>query len=159
MHPRPDHGLRCGQPANLHVRFQAHDILGGVMWNRSMTPGTLCWVSVTRVWCLDWFVNARWMTRIDAEYFRDGSRRASDHVTDSIRGPRCMPGLVNDSRLLSRGTSTLLGLSALGTAEYFREELQQDVLLFIDNIFRFVQAGSEVSALLGRLTSAVSDSI
>ena len=48
-----------------------------------------------------------------------------------------------------------VGLSALTVAEYFREELQQDVLLFIDNIFRFVQAGSEVSALLGRLTSAV----
>jgi ATP synthase alpha/beta family, nucleotide-binding domain len=48
-----------------------------------------------------------------------------------------------------------VGLSALTIAEYFREELQQDVLLFIDNIFRFVQAGSEVSALLGRLTSAV----
>ena len=46
-------------------------------------------------------------------------------------------------------------LSALTVAEYFREDLQQDVLLFIDNIFRFVQAGSEVSALLGRLTSAV----
>jgi F-type H+/Na+-transporting ATPase subunit beta len=49
----------------------------------------------------------------------------------------------------------LVGLSALTIAEYFREELQQDVLLFIDNIFRFVQADSEVSALLGRLTSAV----
>ena len=48
-----------------------------------------------------------------------------------------------------------VGLSALTVAEYFREDLQQDVLLFIDNIFRFVQAGSEVSALLGRLTSAV----
>ena len=46
-----------------------------------------------------------------------------------------------------------VGLSALTVAEYFREDLQQDVLLFIDNIFRFVQAGSEVSALLGRLNS------
>ena len=40
-------------------------------------------------------------------------------------------------------------------AEYFREQGGQDVLLFIDNIFRFVQAGSEVSALLGRMPSAV----
>lgn len=53
------------------------------------------------------------------------------------------------------GARMRVGLSALTVAEYFREELQQDVLLFIDNIFRFVQAGSEVSALLGRLTSAV----
>ena len=48
-----------------------------------------------------------------------------------------------------------VGLSALTAAEYFRDAIQQDVLLFIDNIFRFVQAGSEVSALLGRLPSAV----
>ncbi|HPB69256.1 MAG TPA: F0F1 ATP synthase subunit beta, partial [Candidatus Omnitrophota bacterium] len=48
-----------------------------------------------------------------------------------------------------------VALSALSVAEYFREEQQQDVLLFIDNIFRFVQAGAEVSALLGRIPSAV----
>lgn len=47
-----------------------------------------------------------------------------------------------------QGARMRVGLSALTVAEYFREELQQDVLLFIDNIFRFVQAGSEVSALL-----------
>ncbi len=46
-------------------------------------------------------------------------------------------------------------LSALTVAEYFRDVIQQDVLLFIDNTFRFVQAGSEVSALLGRLPIAV----
>lgn len=46
-------------------------------------------------------------------------------------------------------------LSGLTMAEYFRDELGQDVLLFIDNIFRFIQAGSEVSALLGRMPSAV----
>ena len=46
-------------------------------------------------------------------------------------------------------------LSALTMAEYFRDEQGQDVLLFIDNIFRFTQAGSEVSALLGRMPSAV----
>ena len=48
-----------------------------------------------------------------------------------------------------------VGLSGLTMAEYFREETHKDVLLFIDNIFRFVQAGSEVSALMGRMPSAV----
>jgi F-type H+/Na+-transporting ATPase subunit beta len=53
------------------------------------------------------------------------------------------------------GARLRVGLSGLTMAEYFREEKGQDVLLFIDNIFRFVQAGSEVSALLGRMPSAV----
>ncbi len=53
------------------------------------------------------------------------------------------------------GSRLRVALSALTMAEYFRDEAQQDVLLFIDNIFRFVQAGSEVSALLGRMPSAV----
>ncbi|CCW34418.1 ATP synthase F1 subcomplex beta subunit [Chthonomonas calidirosea] len=53
------------------------------------------------------------------------------------------------------GARLRVALSALTIAEYFREEEGQDVLLFIDNIFRFVQAGSEVSALLGRIPSAV----
>jgi F-type H+-transporting ATPase subunit beta len=53
------------------------------------------------------------------------------------------------------GSRLRIGLSALTMAEYFRDEKGQDVLLFIDNIFRFVQAGSEVSALLGRMPSAV----
>jgi len=53
------------------------------------------------------------------------------------------------------GARLRVGLSALTMAEYFRDEMHQDVLLFIDNIFRFVQAGSEVSALLGRMPSAV----
>ena len=48
-----------------------------------------------------------------------------------------------------------VGLSGLTMAEYFRDVKHQDVLLFIDNIFRFTQAGSEVSALLGRMPSAV----
>jgi F-type H+-transporting ATPase subunit beta len=48
-----------------------------------------------------------------------------------------------------------VGLTGLTVAEYFRDEEGQDVLLFIDNIFRFTQAGSEVSALLGRMPSAV----
>ncbi len=53
------------------------------------------------------------------------------------------------------GARLRVGLSALTVAEYFRDEEGQDVLLFIDNIFRFTQAGSEVSALLGRMPSAV----
>jgi F-type H+-transporting ATPase subunit beta len=53
------------------------------------------------------------------------------------------------------GARFRVGLSALTCAEYFRDEENRDVLLFIDNIFRFVQAGSEVSALLGRMPSAV----
>lgn len=53
------------------------------------------------------------------------------------------------------GARLRVGLSALTMAEYFRDQRGQDVLLFIDNIFRFTQAGSEVSALLGRMPSAV----
>ena len=53
------------------------------------------------------------------------------------------------------GARARVGLSGLTVAEYFRDEEGQDVLLFIDNIFRFTQAGSEVSALLGRIPSAV----
>jgi F-type H+-transporting ATPase subunit beta len=53
------------------------------------------------------------------------------------------------------GARLRVALSALTIAEYFRDEAKQDVLLFVDNIFRFTQAGSEVSALLGRMPSAV----
>jgi F-type H+-transporting ATPase subunit beta len=53
------------------------------------------------------------------------------------------------------GARLRVGLTGLTVAEYFRDEERQDVLLFIDNIFRFTQAGSEVSALLGRMPSAV----
>jgi F-type H+-transporting ATPase subunit beta len=53
------------------------------------------------------------------------------------------------------GARARVALTALSSAEYFRDEENQDVLLFIDNIFRFTQAGSEVSALLGRMPSAV----
>jgi F-type H+-transporting ATPase subunit beta len=53
------------------------------------------------------------------------------------------------------GARQRVGLSALTVAEYFRDVMKQDLLLFIDNIFRFTQAGSEVSALLGRIPSAV----
>ena len=53
------------------------------------------------------------------------------------------------------GSRLIVGQSALAQAEYFRDEANQDVLFFIDNIFRFVQAGSEISTLLGRIPSAV----
>jgi F-type H+-transporting ATPase subunit beta len=53
------------------------------------------------------------------------------------------------------GARLRVALTALTMAEYFRDEAHEDVLLFIDNIFRFSQAGSEVSALLGRIPSAV----
>lgn len=53
------------------------------------------------------------------------------------------------------GARARVALTALSVAEYFRDEMNQDVLLFVDNIFRFTQAGAEVSALLGRIPSAV----
>lgn len=53
------------------------------------------------------------------------------------------------------GNRLRVGLTALSMAEYFRDQKHEDVLLFIDNVFRFAQAGSEVSALLGRMSSAV----
>jgi F0F1-type ATP synthase beta subunit len=53
------------------------------------------------------------------------------------------------------GARARVGLTALTVSEYFRDQEGQDVLLFIDNIFRFTQANSEVSALLGRIPSAV----
>src|SRR4051794_13364946 len=64
-------------------------------------------------------------------------------------------GLVSGEREEPRGTRLRVALSALTMAEYFRDVQNQDVLLFIDNIFRFTQAGSEVSTLLGRMPSAV----
>src|SRR5690625_7438832 len=53
------------------------------------------------------------------------------------------------------GSRMRVALSGLTMAEYFRDVKKQDVLLFVDNIFRYIQAGSEVSALLGRMSSAV----
>src|SRR5436189_4333060 len=64
-------------------------------------------------------------------------------------------GLVYGQMNEPPGARLRVGLSALAVTEYFRDEKNQDVLLFIDNIFRFSQAGSEVSALLGRTPSAV----
>src|SRR5258705_601639 len=79
------------------------------------------------------------------------------------RGPNGLPilkpgsriGLVYGQMNEPPGARLRVALSALAVTEYFRDEKNQDVLLFIDNIFRFSQAGSEVSALLGRTPSAV----
>ncbi len=70
-------------------------------------------------------------------------------------------GVINQAALIygqmtePPGARARVALTALAAAEYFRDEEGQDVLLFVDNIFRFTQAGSEVSALLGRMPSAV----
>jgi len=70
-------------------------------------------------------------------------------------------GVINNSCLVfgqmnePPGARLRVGLSALTIAEYFRDEERKDVLLFIDNVFRYIQAGSEVSTLLGRMPSAV----
>ena len=75
----------------------------------------------------------------------------------SIRttGTRSKVALVYGQMTEPPGARLRVGLTGLTVAEYFRDEEGQDVLLFIDNIFRFTQAGSEVSALLGRMPSAV----
>src|SRR3954466_15509549 len=65
------------------------------------------------------------------------------------------PALIYGQRNEPPGARLRVGLSGLTVAEYFRDVQGQDVLLFIDNIFRFTQAGSEVSTLLGRMPSAV----
>src|SRR5271170_3603238 len=73
----------------------------------------------------------------------------------NIDGPGSKAALVYGQMNEPPGARARVGLSALTLAEYFRDEEGQDVLFFVDNIFRFTQAGSEVSALLGRIPSAV----
>jgi F-type H+-transporting ATPase subunit beta len=74
------------------------------------------------------------------------------HPADSVKSKAALVyGQMNEPP----GARARVALSALTMAEYFRDEEGQDVLLFVDNIFRFTQAGSEVSALLGRIPSAV----
>jgi F-type H+/Na+-transporting ATPase subunit beta len=70
-------------------------------------------------------------------------------------GPGSKAALVYGQRNEPPGARARVGLTGLTLAEYFRDEEGQDVLFFVDNIFRFTQAGSEVSALLGRIPSAV----
>jgi len=86
-----------------------------------------------------------------------------DEKHQIIRGENGLPillpgskiGLVYGQMNEPPGARLRVALSALAVTEYFRDEKNQDVLLFVDNIFRFSQAGSEVSALLGRTPSAV----
>src|ERR1700754_99407 len=84
------------------------------------------------------------------------TREGNDLITEMTES-----GVIADTALVfgqmdePPGTRMRVALSALTMAEYFRDEQDQDVLLFIDNIFRFTQAGSEVSTLLGRMPSAV----
>ncbi len=80
---------------------------------------------------------------------------------NDLIGEMTESGVINKTALVfgqmdePPGTRLRVALSALTMAEYFRDEQKQDVLLFIDNIFRYTQAGSEVSTLLGRMPSAV----
>merc|ERR1711935_1102271 len=72
-----------------------------------------------------------------------------------VEGPNSKAALVYGQMNEPPGARARVGLTGLTVAEYFRDEENQDVLLFVDNIFRFTQACSEVSALLGRMPSAV----
>src|SRR6202521_5007419 len=74
---------------------------------------------------------------------------------NKIDGPGSKAALVYGQMNEPPGARARVGLTGLTLAEYFRDEEGQDVLFFVDNIFRFTQAGSEVSALLGRMPSAV----
>jgi F-type H+-transporting ATPase subunit beta len=76
-------------------------------------------------------------------------------VINESNFPESQVALVSGQMNEPPGARMRVGLTALTMAEYFRDVNKQDVLLFIDNIFRFTQAGSEVSALLGRMPSAV----
>ena len=90
--------------------------------------------------------NDLWLEMSEAE-FKDAEGKTA-HVIDKTA---MVFGQMNEPP----GARLRVALSGLTMAEYFRDELGADVLLFIDNIFRFTQAGSEVSALLGRMPSAV----
>jgi F-type H+-transporting ATPase subunit beta len=86
------------------------------------------------------------------ERTREGTALYKEMCESGVISKTCMIfGQMNEPP----GARARVGLSAVTVAEYFRDELRQNVLLFIDNIFRFTQAGSEVSALLGRIPSAV----
>ncbi len=91
------------------------------------------------------------------------TREGNDLYNEMIESNVINPDNLNESKIAlvygqmnePPGARMRVGLAALTMAEYFRDVNKQDVLLFIDNIFRFVQAGAEVSALLGRMPSAV----
>ncbi len=87
-------------------------------------------------------------------HFEESNDFSLDHVDmDAIKKSKA--ALVYGQMTEPPGARLRVALTALTVAEYFRDEVGTDVLLFIDNIFRFTQAGSEVSALLGRMPSAV----
>jgi len=86
------------------------------------------------------------------ERSREGNDLYNEMKHSGVLSKTCLVfGQMNETP----GVRARVGLTGLTMAEYFRDEEKQDVLLFIDNIFRFTQAGSEVSALLGRIPSAV----
>merc|ERR1719364_432957 len=93
------------------------------------------------------------------ERTREGNDLYHEMIASGVIKPNAAPGskaaLVYGQMNEPPGARARVGLTGLTIAEYFRDEEGQDVLLFIDNIFRFTQAGSEVSALLGRIPSAV----
>jgi F-type H+-transporting ATPase subunit beta len=86
------------------------------------------------------------------ERSREGSELIADmQASGAIEKTALAFGQMNEPP----GSRMRVGLTGLTMAEYFRDEMHRDVLLFIDNIFRYVQAGNEVSAMLGRMPSAV----
>merc|ERR1711916_340409 len=92
------------------------------------------------------------------ERTREGNDLYHEMVTSGViklDGPGSKAALVYGQMNEPPGARARVALTGLAIAEYFRDEEGQDVLLFVDNIFRFTQAGSEVSALLGRIPSAV----
>ena len=92
------------------------------------------------------------------ERTRDGNDLYNEMLESSViipDGPGSKAALVYGQMNEPPGARARVGLTGLTLAEYFRDEEGQDVLFFVDNIFRFTQAGSEVSALLGRIPSAV----
>ena len=98
---------------------------------------------------------------LDKDGTRDGKRRQTCNSYQNRlpgppgTGPGSKVALVYGQMNEPPGARLRVALSALSMAEYFRDEKNQDVLMFVDNVFRFSQAGSEVSALLGRTPSAV----
>ena len=104
--------------------------------------------------------NDLWMEMIEAgvinaEKDSDGELKLDEHGMPTVISEGSKVALTYGQMNEPPGARLRVALSALAMAEYFRDEENQDVLLFVDNVFRFSQAGSEVSALLGRTPSAV----
>ncbi|NRA37820.1 MAG: F0F1 ATP synthase subunit beta, partial [Planctomycetes bacterium] len=104
--------------------------------------------------------NDLWNEMIESDVIMVEKDENKNHIWDEKGHPKLVPGKSRCALCYGQmneppGARLRVALSALTIAEHFRDEGGKDVLLFIDNIFRFTQAGSEVSALLGRLPSAV----